>query len=249
MSEEEYNEVKLIFILDNQEENVIKCHIKEKLINMFDLYCQIKHLKLDSVFLFYDNKCIENYNETLDNLLNKSNKSVKEAKFLVINKSKAKNAGYSNINDFNKDNKNIDNSNKLLSKNNNNRQFKNVNHNSRIDDYFNTNIINMQDKKENKNYMAAPLEIQMITPSENNQEINSQFSCEICEDPINNADILLCKNCFKNKIINESYLSYLSSLSTKRPPEDVIFANLNVTNNKGEKINFNLDKATPQNFF
>ena len=216
MSQEEYDEVKLIFTLDNQEENVIKCHIKEKLINMFDLYCQIKRLKLDSVFLFYDNKCIENYNETLDNLLNKSNKLVKEAKFLVINKSNSKNVEYNNKNDFNKNNNNIDYSNKSL---------------------------NMQDKKENKNNIAPPLEIQMIIISESNQEIKSLFSCEICENPINNGDILLCKNCFRNKIINESYYSYLSSLNKQRPPEDIIFANVNVTNNKGEKINFTLDKA------
>ena len=86
MSEEEYNEIKLLFILDNQEENVIKCHIKDRLINMLEVYCQIKNIKIDSIYILYNGECIHNYNITLDKLANKDSKQVGQMILLVNHK-------------------------------------------------------------------------------------------------------------------------------------------------------------------
>ena len=49
MEFESFDEITLQFSL-NQEEEEIKCHIKERLINMINVYCKIKSLELDSVF-------------------------------------------------------------------------------------------------------------------------------------------------------------------------------------------------------
>ena len=123
MSEDKYEEIKLIFNLESQEENVIKCHINEKLINMFDLYCQIKNLKIDSVFLLYNGIVIENYNVTLDKLLNSASKSVGEAKIVVIEKSKSLISNNSKMNDSCNDKKNINSNNIIYNMNNNSNNF------------------------------------------------------------------------------------------------------------------------------
>ena len=400
MSEDKYEEIKLIFNLESQEENVIKCHINEKLINMFDLYCQIKNLKIDSVFLLYNGIVIENYNVTLDKLLNSASKSVGEAKILVIEKSKSLISNNSKMNDSYNDKKNIDISNKIIS-NNKNQQFENVNIfsqsqsqyinniknninnfkakvnmnnanlekgiNNNNNKFFSSTLINANGLQGNINGNAQPIpqfdnikkniqqnidnncyynssqscvpssnilkKAQMFTTAQNqpqSQKINGKqnekyqnmkiiesknlpnnnsnniinninnnsnnfpnpnnnnikqnqknninnnmppkkveeiglktpgneplrspnnninannkpnYICIKCKNPINNAIIPLCKNCFKNEIINECYFSYLSVLNQPKRPEEAIFANLNLINIKNEKINLNLDNA------
>ena len=260
MSEDKYEEIKLIFNLESQEENVIKCHINEKLINMFDLYCQIKNLKIDSVFLLYNGIVIENYNVTLDKLLDSASKSVGEAKILVIEKSKSLISNNSKMNDSCNDKKNIDISNKIIS-NNKNQQFENVNSNNIIYNmnnnsnnfpHSNNNNINQNQKNNIDNNMPPKKvgEIGLKSPgneplrsTNNNANNKPNFICIKCKNPINNAIIPLCKNCFKNEIITECYFSYLSVLNQPKRPEEAIFANLNLINIKNEKINLNLDNA------
>ena len=86
MSEEEYNETKLSFILDNQEKNIIKCHIKDRLINMLEVYCQIKNIKKESIYILYNGNCIDNYDITIDKLANKDSKQAGEVILLVNHK-------------------------------------------------------------------------------------------------------------------------------------------------------------------
>ena len=86
MNEKDY--IKLNFKLDyNQEETIIKCHIKEKLCYMLEVFCKIKNINSDSVFLLYNGTQIINYNLTIDKLANKISIIDKEAKILVYHKS------------------------------------------------------------------------------------------------------------------------------------------------------------------
>ena len=242
MSEDKYEEIKLIFNLESQEENVIKCHINEKLINMFDLYCQIKNLKIDSVFLLYNGIVIENYNVTLDKLLNSASKSVGEAKIVVIEKSKSLISNNSKMNDSCNDKKNINSNNIIYNMNNNSNNFPHSNNNNINQNQKNNIDNNMPPKKVGEIGLKSPGN-EPLRSTNNNANNKPNFICIKCKNPINNANIPLCKNCFKNEIITECYFSYLSVLNQPKRPEEAIFANLNLINIKNEKINLNLDNA------
>jgi len=77
MAEKNFDEIELIIEL-NGEKEVIKCHIKEKLFNMFYVYCRIKNRMLNSVYFLYNAKRIDNYEITIDELANKQSKSDKK---------------------------------------------------------------------------------------------------------------------------------------------------------------------------
>ena len=82
---------------------------------------------------------------------------------------------------------------------------------------------------------------QFSTPSSNTNANN--FICKNCKNNIYNLNINLCQNCFKKEIINEVYSSYLESFHQLYPPEQIINANITITNCKNEKKIFNLDDA------
>ena len=138
--------------------------------------------------------------------------------------------------------------------NNNNNSNNNIiyNMNNNTNNFSNANNNYIQSQKNNTNNIPPKKvpEIGLKTPgnesaksSNNNTVPKLSLICTNCKNPINNQNIPLCKNCFKNEIINESYFSYLSVLNQKRPPEEAIFANINLMNIKKQKINLNLDNA------
>ena len=143
---------------------------------------------------------------------------------------------------------------KNLPNNNSNNIINNINNNSNNFPNPNNNNIK-QNQKNNINNNMPPKKVEEIglkTPGNEplrspNNNINANnkpnYICIKCKNPINNAIIPLCKNCFKNEIINECYFSYLSVLNQPKRPEEAIFANLNLINIKNEKINLNLDNA------
>ena len=127
--------------------------------------------------------------------------------------------------------------------------------NNNQSNFPNPNNINNNKKNQINNINNIPQkrveEIGLKTPGNeptrtqnNNNTINKQnYICIKCKVPINNGNIPLCKNCFKNEIINECYFSYLSVINQKRAPEETIFANINLVNIKSEKVILNLDNA------
>jgi hypothetical protein len=84
MAEKNYDEIELIFSL-KQEEDIIKCHIKEKFDNMLDVYCRIKNINKESVIFLYGGQKIDKtkYETTLDELANKQSKSDRKILILV----------------------------------------------------------------------------------------------------------------------------------------------------------------------
>ena len=84
MAEKNYDEIELIFSL-KQEEDIIKCHIKEKFDNMLDVYCRIKNINKESVIFLYGGQKIDKtkYEATLDELANKQSKSDRKILILV----------------------------------------------------------------------------------------------------------------------------------------------------------------------
>ena len=75
--------------------------------------------------------------------------------------------------------------------------------------------------------------------------IQNQFVCNNCKTPLRNTNINLCRKCFKNEIINETYSSYLQCFDQNHQykPEQLINANITITNFKNEKTFMNLDSA------
>ena len=69
MAEEEIT----LNFLYNQEKETIHCHIKEKIENMFEVFCKIKQIDLNSVYFLYDDKQIENKEQTFEQLGKKTN--------------------------------------------------------------------------------------------------------------------------------------------------------------------------------
>ena len=107
MKEEVSEDIKLKFEL-NQETDIINCHIKEKLKNMFNVYCRIKKIEENSVYILYDGKTINNFEYTLDKIANKISKEIKEISFLVIHRPKSVIITFSHLNDSYKEKTNIE---------------------------------------------------------------------------------------------------------------------------------------------
>ena len=141
---------------------------------------------------------------------------------------------------------------KHLNNNNNNNNNIIYNMNNNTNNFSNSNNNYIQSQRNNTNNIPSQKvqEIGLKTPgnepaksSNNNTAPKLSFICTNCKNPINNQNIPLCQNCFKNEIINECYFSYLSVLSQTRPPEEAIFANINLMDIKKQKINLRLDNA------
>ena len=84
MAEKNSDEIELSFKL-NQQEDIIKCHIKEKLINMFEAYCNFKNINKEYVYLLYSGDIIDQkkLKITLDELANNQSKSDKKISILM----------------------------------------------------------------------------------------------------------------------------------------------------------------------
>ena len=100
MKKEESDYIKLTFILDNQQKTVIKCHIKEKLLYMFEVFCKIEKINLDSVFLLYNGNNITNLDLTIDELANKISKRDNEVKILVCHRRNSVLIVFTHLNDI-----------------------------------------------------------------------------------------------------------------------------------------------------
>ena len=100
MKKEESDYIKLTFILDNQQKTVIKCHIKEKLLYMFEVFCKIEKINLDSVFLLYNGNNITNLDLTIDELANKISKRDNEVKILVCHRPNSVLIVFTHLNDI-----------------------------------------------------------------------------------------------------------------------------------------------------
>ena len=79
-------------------------------------------------------------------------------------------------------------------------------------------------------------------PENSNQNI---FKCKNCQAPIFFTGVNLCQKCFKKQIIDETYSSYLQCLDQnyQYKPEQMIYANIKITNVKNEEKNINLNNA------
>jgi hypothetical protein len=142
--------------------------------------------------------------------------------------------------------------NSKYSQNNNNNSNNLVNNQNNINkrNYKINQNENMNNKPNQKNE-----EIGLKTPgnghsskqssNSNNQGFNNlnQFICKNCKTPLNITNLTLCQNCFKNEILNEVYSSYLQYLNQPDMPEELINANITITNFKNEKKTLNLDDA------
>ena len=64
-------DIQLIFEMGNQEKEIINCNRRDKLKNLFDVYCRIKRIEKDSIYLLYNGKIIENFEVTLDELVDR----------------------------------------------------------------------------------------------------------------------------------------------------------------------------------
>ena len=135
----------------------------------------------------------------------------------------------------------------IYNMNNNSNNFPNPNNNNNNKQNQKINLYNMPPKKVEEIGLRTPGNEPFRAENKNNAINNvinkPNFICIKCKAPINNTNIPLCKNCFRNEIINECYFSYLSVINKERAPEEEIFANLNLTTIKNEKINLHLDKA------
>ena len=184
-----------------------------------------------------DNKVNQSCIPTFNNLQKGQNLSIYSKQIMNQKINGKQNEIYKNISITESKQSNINN-NIIYSKNNNanNNSYTNINK------PYQNNTTNNIPKNNIK-------EIGLKTPgngpmkSENNSNNKSNFTCISCKKPTNNGYILFCKNCFKNEIINVCYLSYLSVLNQEKPPEQIIYGNISITNIKNEKITYNLDKA------
>ena len=123
----------------------------------------------------------------------------------------------------------------------------------------NNNILNNENNKNKKesSHIQGTEEIGLHTPGNNKHKIpnnnsnqiktnnnnSRQFICRICKSPLNNTNFILCQNCFKKEIINETYSSYLQSLNQEDPPEALIDAKIAIINLRNEKRICHLDDA------
>ena len=82
---------------------------------------------------------------------------------------------------------------------------------------------NMPSSYQNNAKMGAP--IGLCTPGSNmnmNKEIDeNKYICIYCKEKKENNNIDICKKCFKSKIIDELYSSYLECLEKVRNPMDI----------------------------
>ena len=92
--------IKLTFILDNQQKTVIKCHIKERLYYMFEVYCKIEKINLDSVYLLYNGNIIVNLDLTIDEIANKISKRDNEVIILVCHRPNSVLMVFKHLNDI-----------------------------------------------------------------------------------------------------------------------------------------------------
>ena len=100
-------EIELKFLL-SQEEVVIKCVRNEKLINMVDVYCQIKNIKKDSIFFLYNGNRINDFNMTIEELGNTQSKKDNKIEILVEHLPKSVLIVFSHLNDLYKKEKDIE---------------------------------------------------------------------------------------------------------------------------------------------
>lgn len=108
MKEEVSEDIKLEFKLDNQDSEIINCNIKEKFKNMFNVYCRIKKIEENSVFILYGGETINNSEKTLDAIANKESKNDKNIIFLVYHKPNSVLITFSHLNDSYKEKTNIE---------------------------------------------------------------------------------------------------------------------------------------------
>ena len=57
----------------NQEKESIHCHIKDKIENMFEVFCKIKQIDLNSVYFLCGGDQIKNQEQTFEQLGKKTN--------------------------------------------------------------------------------------------------------------------------------------------------------------------------------
>ena len=132
----------------------------------------------------------------------------------------------------------------------------NVNQNHRHTQNKQTpNIYNIQKQKDAAIGLKTPGDDHSSKNSGNNQgyrtgknntnNILNQLVCNNCKTPVHNTSINLCRICFKNEIINETYSSYLQCFDQNHQykPEQLINANITITNFKNEKSFMDLDSA------
>ena len=144
-----------------------------------------------------------------------------------------------------------------INQNNNKQNIKIID--PRYSNNNNNNILNNENNKNKKesSHIQGTEEIGLHTPGNNKHKIpnnnsnqiktnnnNSRlFICRICKSPLNNTNFILCQNCFKKEIINETYSSYLQSLNQEDPPEALIDAKIAIINLRNEKRICHLDDA------
>lgn len=127
MKEDTCNYIKIIFI-STIEEVAFNCHINDKLCDLFDIFCQIKKINLNSVFFIYNGKSLSKYDnlKTIGQIVNEYSKRDKLINILVNNIPKQVNIVFSYLNLLNEENVDVGDCvgylfNNFLSKNNINR--------------------------------------------------------------------------------------------------------------------------------
>ena len=193
MEVESLDEITLLFSL-NQDVEEIKCHIKERLINMIKVYCKIKRLELDSVFFLYGGSQITNLEITLDKLANRVSIANKEIKILVYYIPKSAKIIFSHSNNLYEKIKDteeniesilseylIENSidrNQVIFKYNNNIVYPD----QTLSQFINRHAINFDNEKENNSDIEIEIKIEVIDIHEINKIISFSHSNEKYED-------------------------------------------------------------------
>ena len=90
MSQNSPKEIKIIFTFQAQDKDIIKCDIKEKLINIFKNYSKKKGIELESLYFLCNGEIINDFEKTFEQLANTENKNNMEINILVykVNESK-----------------------------------------------------------------------------------------------------------------------------------------------------------------
>jgi len=90
MTQNTPKEMKIIFTFEALDKDLIKCDIKEKLINIFKNYSKKKGIELDSLYFLCNGEIINDFEKTFEELANVENKNNMEINILVYIKNESK---------------------------------------------------------------------------------------------------------------------------------------------------------------
>ena len=83
MYQKTHKEIIIKFTFEAQDIDIIKCDIKEKLINIFKNYSKKKGLELDSLYFLCNGEIINDFEKSFEELANTENKINMEINILV----------------------------------------------------------------------------------------------------------------------------------------------------------------------